>query len=1593
LQKDKSDLILTTDKTSECTPKVFLFGYRWTIYEEFWRSRQVISELKNMINFEIRLRSFLIVANIALLMLLPCGRILFAQTSIDVNDVANLKNAINVINAASNGDVITLNITGNITLNETLPELIVPEGVKVVISGSDKTIDGQNQYRGLIISGEGELEINEIEFKNCVVPGNDGSGSSEADYDPNLGGAIYVKGDATPKVKVTLTDVTFNGNQIQIDEETNSGGRNALGNDLFLNGNQIILKGNTSPTTVAGNISDITSAPHFDKTKIKDFAGGVIISGTEAVTLSGNNTYAGVTEIDDNAILIAAGGNAIGDLSEVQIGSGGQLQLNAHETIGFLSGAGEVKLQGKNLIIAGDEDSDSFGQGINPATGSIVGAFTGKIETDANSATREQLIKIGTGRLTLNGDNRNSTDEFTTTIYQGTIVLGDAKGLGGGDVAIKNIDTGTGNQLRNVLEAGGTITNPVLNNFNIVKRGTNINGETQDFYAFVVGGANDLQIGDNTAATGSKGGQITGGNLLVNMDSGKKLILANIGNDGSGGQTAANLNSYNETQLKSGTVVVHGYSDFTDSSGGTARSGDTLGNGVIRVLEGSLEHAKLSAATDGMTIDNNVVVEYGSFLTLTNEASGVDYEMSGSISGDGGLILDLQDSTDEVTLSGALSYKGATALQNGTLVIEPSNTNTKNTVLYNLSSTADGTLNVAQGDLYVNITGNQTVAYSGDVKFTGSDQTLYKIGSGTWELNNTSLTQKSINVNQGALKLSADGVIDDLTLSGSGQLIVNNNNIELDKLTSSVGTNIKIEGSNSLTIKDIGGNLYNTFTGEIDAKIQFETDAILNTNNVNSWNGTMEVLANKTLTVKAAGALGNRNDSQVTLNANSTLTIDSPYSLYSSNSGVEKIGTLNIDGSSTLDVTSGNTLLTDHVMGNSGVELTKTGSGTWGLVGGSNSSNYTGNIDLEAGAIYLGRYKDANNTNVWKYDSDFGSGALKVSGNAALSVDVGDSAKSLSNNIAITSGKTLDVVVNDYSTTGTPGILEMTTGVISGDGGVNKYGTGTLEFGADETYTGDTNIYQGNLLVAGNMASANINVYDGAMLELDDTSNRTLSGKINVQTGGTLHADGTSNTTITANSFNFANGSLLIANKNTKLTATDVNIENGAVAYLKGTTMSPTDFDLFENISGTPNGMFWFMDDIVGKRATGTWNGNKLAITYKNVNYTDNAYSTDARNLANYLNLVGDNRAYYGGGVLYPVETATSQLLGAVENVLPNQYDYALREIGGQINPSLAVAQLQTTTSTFQQMMRELRPELSGFLSEESSATYRGQSVRSGWTGWVRGLGIFGTTSGNESRGTFGYDYNTLGFSVGIEPTAAMSRNRLGLFYAGNFTNIDTNKSIGDGDVQSHFIGTYGRFIDALGYTSFIAGFAADKYGSDRFVSLPVVGGTSNSDFHGWEGGLYLERGLRRRAWGQWGIQPYAGLQYLHLATNGFNETGNNLYRLQTHSSDMDSLRTNLGLRFARSLGQRGKAGLSANISWMHEFLDTNTRMSSKFVTSANPATFATLGNSLGRDWVLVGAGLNWNVRQNMTVFGSYDLQLNGYETLNVASVGAGLTW
>ncbi len=128
------------------------------------------------------------------------------------------------------------------------------------------------------------------------------------------------------------------------------------------------------------------------------FAGGTYV-------LSGTNSWTGATRFTAGAAVQAASADAIPDGVTLTISESSSLQLSGFdETIGGIDHLGTVGsptiVLGSHTLTVGGNNLDSEFDGV------ISGAGSG------------QLTKVGTGRLTLNGNN---TFAGTTTISGGTV--------------------------------------------------------------------------------------------------------------------------------------------------------------------------------------------------------------------------------------------------------------------------------------------------------------------------------------------------------------------------------------------------------------------------------------------------------------------------------------------------------------------------------------------------------------------------------------------------------------------------------------------------------------------------------------------------------------------------------------------------------------------------------------------------------------------------------------------------------------------------------------------------------------------------------------------------------------------------------------------------------------------------------------------------------------------------------------------------------------------------------------------------------------------------------------------------------------------
>ncbi|EOX0760460.1 autotransporter outer membrane beta-barrel domain-containing protein [Salmonella enterica subsp. enterica] len=205
-------------------------------------------------------------------------------------------------------------------------------------------------------------------------------------------------------------------------------------------------------------------------------SGSLVKTGTGELTLSGGNDYSGGTTIIGGTLTAdhadSLGTGAVANSGVLQVGEG-ELE-NTLSGSGSLvkTGTGELTLSGDNSYSGGTtiddgvliaDHADSLGTGA-VANNGVLQVGEGELKNTLSGTG--SLVKIGTGELTLSGDNTYSGG---TTIDDGVLIAANVNALSGGDVdnsgtlmldangafELANITTHTG--ATTALAAGSTL--------------------------------------------------------------------------------------------------------------------------------------------------------------------------------------------------------------------------------------------------------------------------------------------------------------------------------------------------------------------------------------------------------------------------------------------------------------------------------------------------------------------------------------------------------------------------------------------------------------------------------------------------------------------------------------------------------------------------------------------------------------------------------------------------------------------------------------------------------------------------------------------------------------------------------------------------------------------------------------------------------------------------------------------------------------------------------------------------------------------------------------------------------------------------------
>lgn len=528
---------------------------------------------------------------------------------------------------------------------------------------------------------------------------------------------------------------------------------------VFLGGRRLVVGSAGSGMSFAGVLSDGGVNPQS--------GGGLTKTGTGSLTLSGANTYTGLTDVAGGQLLLQ-GGSALHDLGAVNIGSGAVLGLLASETIGSLSGSGNLALNAHTLTVGGNGLSTLFSGGI---------------------AGSGSLTKTGIGALTLSGA---AVHTGHTSVEAGILNIGD---FGTAGSLAGNVTIGAGAQISfRRTDAHGYAGNIAGQGKVKQLAGTLTLSGTNAYTGLTFIGAGATLIASGGSAIGDASQVVieAGGELQIN---GMETIGSLVSAFGGGGNLvlssgALSLGGDGQSTLYSGTIA--GAGKLIKSGGGIVTlTGSNSFSGGIDILHGGIRLGGSSAAGTGPITTFGSVISY---LSGANNAAPVviasnttQFEVltgsatqSGAVGEAGGSRPFEKIGAGELVLSGPNTFSGATTISQGTLTLQGGQA-LSDTSFAAIAGT--GTLSVAASETIGGLAGsgaldlgagatltfggnNASSVYSGASSGSGN---LTKAGTGTLLLTGANAFSGLFSVSGGSLIVTPAGSLANMSLSvGSG---------------------------------------------------------------------------------------------------------------------------------------------------------------------------------------------------------------------------------------------------------------------------------------------------------------------------------------------------------------------------------------------------------------------------------------------------------------------------------------------------------------------------------------------------------------------------------------------------------------------------------------------------------------------------------------------------------------------------------------------------------------------------------------------------------------------------------------------------------
>lgn len=554
------------------------------------------------------------------------------------------------------------------------------------------------------------------------------------------------------------------------------------------------------------------------------------------------------------------------------------------------------------------------------------------------------------------------------------------------------------------------------------------------------------------------------------------------------------------------------------------------------------------------------------------------------------------------------------------------------------------------------------------------------------------------------------------------------------------------------------------------------------------------------------------------------------------------------------------------------------------------------------------------------------------------------------------SGKNAGALVVEQQTDSTYG------GAIQGYGELEKSGPGRLTLSGKNTYSGDTNVRAGSLVIQGRLQNSSVTVRSGGSFGV--FSGGRVDGDVKVNGGGALLAG---NGGTIGGDLTMASNAVIAARSNNRALTVEgaVSLGEGLRLSLQGSSWTTGSYALLDAANASDLDGFsaihvpGFMEEYSLVN-----DGGSLVLNY--TQRTSDKLSDNERRIFNVLADLDKSGDMYQA--LSGIESAEfgsflGMLSGEIHSSLRNTLFLVDKGFSRRLSNHISLASLSR------------RP----ILIDESSYMDPGDYDR------------FATSSGNyygnnyRVWGTIGGTYGEVDSKHGAAkssmqgPEVAAGLDALlgnGALLGGaiqySYKDLDIDDRNSDADIHSYSLALYGgRELDVAGNVLRLlvgGNYSFHDIKTTRQIRVSAVRENLEADYNANSLRLYAEGAYSMVLAEKFHAEPFLNVGWNWLRTEKFNESGGQT-ALMGGSKPSDTFSSLLGLRLALPLHDVMR--LNVSLGWEHVYGSLGPSLNLGFRQGGD--SFGIKGNRLSRDELAVGIGAGLDLGDNLSLTINYD--------------------